>query len=161
MTDNDAAIIALHRYFIWADEMKRSFEKTIAGKAAAPAWGSEESIRANMYMCVWYGFLRAVVEGWGELKLADPTIDSVLSMKSGRTTKVSDAAGVEHDVPETYSDMLRKVRNAVFHFQPEYVDDRLVKFMEKKESVAWVRLLHGNLSRWFMAWLDSRHSHRQ
>ena len=156
MNDHDAAVFTLHRYFIWASEMRRSFEETIKGKQTAPAWASEESIRAIMYMCLWYGLLRAVVEGWESLKLSDPTIESLLAMKTGRTVKVRDSSGTEQEVPETYSDMLRKVRNTVFHYQPEYLDRRLVEFMEKKESVAWVRSLHENLSRWLRTWLDGQ-----
>jgi hypothetical protein len=109
-----------------------------------------------MYMCLWYGLLRAVVEGWESLKLSDPDVDLLLTTKTGRTVKVPDDNGTAHEVPETYSDLLRKVRNTVFHYRSEYLDQRLVDFMEKKESVAWVRSLHGNLSRWFLTWLDSQ-----
>jgi hypothetical protein len=73
LSDNDAAIIALHRYFVWADEMKRSFEKTVLVKPEPPAWGSEESIRTIMYMCLWYGLLRAVVEGYHHVPGLAPT----------------------------------------------------------------------------------------
>ena len=32
MSDNDATIVTLHRYFVWAVEMKRSFETTAANR---------------------------------------------------------------------------------------------------------------------------------
>ena len=108
-----------------------------------------------MYMCLWYGVLRAVVEGWDELKLADPTIDSLLAMRTGTMTKVRDKDGTEKEVPETYSDMLKRVRNAVFHFQRDYLDKRLIAFIEKEESVVWVRSLHEAFSRWFLSWLET------
>ena len=158
LADNDADIVTLHRYFVWAGEMKQSFEVTAASRPQPLEWASEETIRALMYMCLWYGVLRAVVEGWEELKLADPTIDSLLATRTGTMMKVRDKDDAEYDVPETYSDMLRRVRNAVFHFQRDYLDDRLIAFMQKKESVVWVRSLHEAFSQWFLSWLKSRRS---
>lgn len=40
---------------------------------------------------------------------------------------------------------LKRFRNATFHFQKEYYDDRLVEYMSAEESVAWTYMAHHRL----------------
>ena len=58
----------------------------------------------GIFMSYWYGGLYAVIEGWQELGLTDPTIDRLL-----------ESPNVE---------LLRRYRNGVFHYQMTYFDDR-------------------------------------
>jgi hypothetical protein len=43
---------------------------------------------------------------------------------------------------------LRRYRNAIFHFQPKYWDDRRLAFMAAgNNTVPWVRQLHAEVGR--------------
>ena len=75
--------------------------------------------------------LYVVIEGWKELKLHDPVIDGLLTSPN--------------------VDLLRRYRNGVFHFQPEYMDKRFRGFVEEgTEPVAWVRELNKQFGRFFL-----------
>lgn len=83
----------------------------------------------GIFMSFWYGSLFVVIEGWKELGLHDPEIDTLL-----------DSQNVEH---------LRRYRNGTFHFQKDYFDKRLHEFTAGQDTVAWVRTLHGKFSSYF------------
>lgn len=88
------------------------------------------------YSCYWFATLYVVVEGFGELKLADSEVERLLSS----TTNV---------------DRLRRFRNGVYHFQPDYFDARLTDFL-KAEYMEWAIQLHNALSQFFLRFFDSR-----
>lgn len=87
--------------------------------------------KAGLKMALWYGSLYVVVEGWLEIGMSDPEVDQLL--KSPNT------------------DLLRGVRNSVFHFQKHWLDDRLAKFFASNDSVVWVRTLTKALRRVLIA----------
>lgn len=122
-----AAIFTLHRYFIWANRMRDLFDNLLAR-------GDQEKngIELMMYMSLWYALLYVVVEGWKQLELADAQIDQLL-----------ESPNVE---------LLRRYRNGVFHFQPEYLGPRLVGFVAEPGTPAWVRELNLQFGRYFLAW---------
>ncbi len=125
-------ILALHRYFIWANQMRNHFDSLLGS-------GEERSgnnIEPFLYMSYWYGGLYVVIEGWKKLGLSDPTIDSALHSPN--------------------VDLLRRYRNGVFHFQKKYYDDRFMKFMsDGQDCVLWVRDLNREFGRFFLEWLKS------
>ena len=48
--------------------------------------------------------------------------------------------------------LLKEYRNAVFHYKKKYNDERLNSFYEAgNQIVVWVRELHDELSRFFLA----------
>ncbi len=151
-------VVALHRYFIWSNEMMRLFKKALleAPSGTKDLWGSEDFIRVHMYMSLWYGALWAVVEGWTALNLTDHTIDTLLAVTTGRMKKESGKGGLVQEVPETYGDLLRRVRNAVFHFQSNYFDRRWAEFVSQPNAAAWVQALQAAFDRWFVEWLRAR-----
>lgn len=152
-------VVALHRYFIWSNEMMRLSKKALseAPGGAKDLWGSEDFIRVHMYMSIWYGALWAVVEGWTALNLTDHTIDTLLAAPTGRTKKeCRKVNGAEQEVAETYGDLLRRVRNAVLHFQPDYFDHRWAEFVSQPNAAAWVQALQAAFDRWFLEWLQAR-----
>ena len=57
-----------------------------------------------------------VIEGWQELGLADPAVDRLLM-----SPKV---------------DLLRRYRDGVFHFQPDYFDSRFMDFIRQGQDAA-------------------------
>jgi hypothetical protein len=72
-----------------------------------------------------YASLHVAIEGYQELKLTDPTIDELL--KSDQ------------------KDNLKRYRNAVFHFQKQFLDDRFVNLILDQEHVKWASALRGAL----------------
>jgi hypothetical protein len=75
----------------------------------------------GMFMFYWYSSIFVVIEGFRELKLEDPKIAALLESPN--------------------VDALRLMRNSTFHFQKEYICPKATKFMESKDSVAWIRSL--------------------
>ena len=124
-------IFTLHRYFLWADRMRAHMDTVIGSE---PKF-EEAEIDFYLYMSYWYGALYVVIEGWRELKLSDPRIDALLSSPN--------------------VDLLRRYRNAVFHYQREYFDPRAVEFFGERSTPAWVREIHGEFGRYFLEWFRS------
>ena len=76
------------------------------------------------------------MEGYRELGLSDPVVDSLL--KSSNV------------------DLLRRYRNGVFHFQKDYFDSRLTDFYETRDTVDWVRELTKEFGRFFIQKLSQK-----
>jgi hypothetical protein len=130
----DTKHVVLHRYFIWADLMRADLDRWIRSeqKHADPTLDGFTYLvtPGGTYMSLWYAALYVVVEGWRELRLKDATIDRLLA--SGNT------------------DLLRRYRHGVCHFQQGWLDARLEQFFASKDSAAWVRELHSALGAYFL-----------
>lgn len=127
-------VVALHRYFIWANRMRTHFDDLLQ---SAGATEKVDQIESWLYMSYWYASLYVVIEGWRELDLHDQEIDGLL------------------DSPLV--DLLRRYRNGVFHFQREYADDRFFDFIrEGEKAVEWVRCLNPAFGRWFLQILSPK-----
>lgn len=132
-------ILALHRYWIYANRMRDCFDKALLN----PDWvrlAKETKIDIEMmfwihdpgiFMSYWYGGLYVVIEGWFELGLNDPVIDSLL-----KSPNVA---------------LLKRYRNGIFHFQKDYMDERFHEFMASKDCVPWVRDLNKAFGDYFAA----------
>jgi hypothetical protein len=134
MTISDE-VVTLSRYFVWADTMKNHFEEALRkrGNVDLSAPGGMD---IAMYMSLWYGCLYVVIEAWRELGLRDQEVDNLL------------ASG--------HADLLRRYRNAVFHYQKEYWPEKFVAFLREGESsAAWVRAVHNELQRYLTDRLNS------
>ena len=132
---NSSEIITLHRYFIWANKMRTDFDALLAQRNPVIEDENKLNIESNIYMSYWYGGLYVVIEGWLNLKLSDPVIDSLLN---------SDNVG-----------LLKRYRNGVFHFQKKYYNNRFLDFItEGENTVEWVRNLNREFGRWFLEWFD-------
>ncbi len=82
-------------------------------------------------MSHWYGSLYVVVEGWVELGLQDPIVDTLLQ-----------SPNVE---------LLRRFRNGTFHFQRKYWDQRFVDFWDESQgTVDWVANLNEAFGSYFL-----------
>jgi len=125
----DREILALHRYFIWANRMRTHLDAILdRGEIKRH---SEFPIEAHMYMSLWYACLYVVIEGWQGLGLKDVTIDALL--KSPNTL------------------LLKRYRNGVFHFQRKYFDRRFLEIVDDGENVvAWIRNLNHEFGRFFL-----------
>jgi hypothetical protein len=81
-----------------------------------------------MYLSYWYAGLYVVCEGWQELKLSDPEIDSLLA--------------------SPHLALLKRFRHGVYHFQPDYFDKRLMNpFVLGKDFDDWIESLTGAFHR--------------
>jgi hypothetical protein len=131
-------VMALHRYFVWADRMRVHFDGVLAMRAEGKA--EKGDIHTLPYMAYWYGGMYVVIEGWRELRLSDPTVDALLN-----------SANVE---------LLRRYRNGAFHFQRKYMDERFADFWGEADTPRWIRELREAFSQWFLKYLaENRHRH--
>ena len=130
MTKKQEQLYALHRYFIWANKMRDHFDNILKITPKTAKYKHKLKIESFLYMSYWYGGLYVVIEGWKCLKLKDFEIDKLLlSLNVG---------------------LLRRYRNATFHYQNEYWSKKFTDFMEKGEKcVYWVRKLNKEFGSFF------------
>jgi len=74
-------LLALHRYFIWANRCRIHFERACDAQHPQQAlpvslWFAAER---SMFLSYWYAALYVVVEGWKELGCQDGEIDALLT----------------------------------------------------------------------------------
>lgn len=139
--NNEEAIYTLHRYFIWSNLMCEHFQQTIETQGQPPESDSavfrKWLIRPYAFSCYWFASLYVVIEGWRELGLKDDKIDALLS--------------------SDYVDLLRRLRNGVFHFQRDYFDSRFRNYTNAGDPATnWADVLHNEFSRYFLEWFESR-----
>ncbi|PIT06320.1 hypothetical protein TSA1_26560 [Bradyrhizobium nitroreducens] len=78
-------------------------------------------------------FLRlfyVVIEGYRELRLKDEAIDALLGANN-------------------YEARLRRFRNAVFHYQEDPFDKRLIEFLDAEDSEHWGKALYEAFEKFF------------
>lgn len=125
-------IASLHKHWITADAVKaRMSLETKAPEgmpnelvAAAQKWSQVQT------MAVFYGLFYVVIEGYRELGLKDETIDALLGAND-------------------YESRLRRFRNAVFHYQADPFDKRLIEFLDAKDSERWGKALYEAFEKFF------------
>jgi hypothetical protein len=129
-----ADVVTLHRYYIWANKFRTHFDQITAAVASANPdttdplfWFADEG---GLFLSYWYTALYVVIEGWKRLRFQDAEIDVLLT-----------SPNVEH---------LKRYRNGVCHFQPQYLDDRFQGMMGSPDSVQWVRNLNSAFGRFFL-----------
>jgi hypothetical protein len=122
-------VVSLYRHLFWADNMRKQFETVLARDRTElerrlltkQIKYEPKLLESEMYMCLWFGSLYSVVEGWSNLKIDEPRIKKLLE--------------------KGYRKKLYGFRNAVFH-PVEYDDVRLqVLAAEGQKSVDWAREL--------------------
>jgi hypothetical protein len=144
-------LVTLYRYFIAANKMRVSFDKSLHDpKHLDRHHGWLKQLRDNgmaehgelvtsimmhaddygVFMFYWYSGMYVVIEGYRELGLSDSRIDSLLN-----------SPNVE---------FLRRCRNGTFHFQKDYFTPKQLEFMEQKDSVSWIREVTEAFSQFFL-----------
>jgi hypothetical protein len=133
--ENMVKLTALHRHWIVADAVRVVLQQktTTPGqeKLAIEKFGVEYVVfgeHASMVcrMQVWYSLLYVVVEGYRQLGQSYEPLEKVLAKAE-------------------YVDLLRRFRNATFHFQGDPFNDKLIDFLDKKDSELWIRDLNKQL----------------
>lgn len=123
-------LLALHRYYIWANRLREHLDSAIS---VPSAFASPEGIFADdrgLFLSHWYAALFVVVEGWKDVKLSDQEIDALLASPN--------------------VDLLRRFRNGVCHYQPQYDDPRFLDLVQAQGVVPWVRQLNLAFGRYFL-----------
>lgn len=138
--DNIMKLAALHRHWIIADSVRVVLQqKTVTPEQEEQAikqfgveyvaFGEHASMVCRMQ--VWYSLLYVVVEGYRELGQEYQPLEEVLAKAE-------------------YVDLLRRFRNATFHFQADPLNDKLIDFLDKQDSEIWIRDLNKQLEAFFM-----------
>jgi hypothetical protein len=118
---------ALHRYFLHAARNRDLF-------LAEPRRKSPpflQKIRSRAHLELWYACLSTVLEGW-------------------KTEKINHGPVTEIARDRRKIDLLKKYRNAVFHYSPDYDDPRFVAVSEEADFVRWAHELHSAISSFFL-----------
>jgi len=122
------SVVSLHKYYLWATYMAAALEKEMPKITRPTSWADPDALHAFMFMSYWYATLYVVAEGWQELGLTDPAVDALLTTP--------------------HLALLRRYRNAVYHFQADYFDKRYRDFTDQgQEAVTWVNSLHSAFTR--------------
>lgn len=130
-------LAALHRHWIIADAVRVVLRQKVVnpdgkGKDKYSPKDIElgELLSMMCRMQVWYALLFVVVEGYQELGYKYEPLDKVLEQ-------------------EEYVKLLKRYRNATFHYQKEPINEKLVAFLDKEDSENWIRDLNKQLEAFF------------
>ncbi len=133
-------LVALHKHWCVADAVKVVIGaptlKPEAEEEAIKRWGTEFAMlgeQASMVarISVWYALLQVVVEGYQSLNPKFEPIDKLLSH-------------------EDYVRGLRRFRNATFHFQEDPLSEKVLEFLDMKDSEHWIADLNKQFGGFFL-----------
>lgn len=132
----DRGVDALHHTWTRAESI-RSRMLLEVGTYGDPSFqpaliAAGQAMSRSLALEVYYGALYVVVEGYQGLGLQDAEIDHFLSN-------------------EGYVRLLRRFRNAVFHFTGTPLDKRLTEFLAAPESAKWAIGLNRAFRKFFEA----------
>ena len=124
------SLLTLHRYWLTSSLNREIFRTT------SPVW--EKTIHPNSLIALhlWYSSLYVAIEGWRHEKMRDATVTKLLK----DTQKL---------------DRLREARNAMYHYDPEYLSPRFVALIQEPGIVAWVHEVHNAIGAALMARLQA------
>lgn len=123
MTPDVVSIIAWGQYLHWAELQFRRY------MACDEETGTSELVGTAAH---WLAAVQVVQEGWREIGASDETIERVLTL-----------------YPE-HSDILRRCRNAVYHFQMTALDKRILRCIsDENEEISVAAALHFEFQRYF------------
>src|ERR1700686_4096764 len=82
----DQMIPVLFRYFMAASLMSQDFDRHLLDPKQQSLIGDDPMrflvAKSGLVMCLWYGMLYVVIEGWRVAKLSDPEIDQLLASRN-------------------------------------------------------------------------------
>jgi hypothetical protein len=107
--------LARHEFYKYMNE---DIKKTASDDHAQTGMGLLYT-KSGLFMQVWYGMLFVVVEGWEQSGLSDPEIEQLL-------------ANAE------YVTKLRNFRNAVFHYQKQFLPVKQEGLFADRAIVEWI-----------------------
>jgi hypothetical protein len=123
-------VVALRRYFLWANQFKLSFHECVADarvRGVEPyEFGRTEYAvgPADQHLAYWLAALHVVAEGWECVRLTDASVDRLLQHSANRG-------------------LLKDYRHCVFHYQRTLSPKRVVALLKQGEAIApWAVELH-------------------
>ena len=132
-------LVALHKHWCIADAVRAVVDVPIMKPEqeleTIKRYGQEfalfgQSASVVSRMSVWYALLYVVIEGYRDLKQEFAPLDALLSQ-------------------EQYVNLLRLFRNAIFHYQENPLDEKVIGFLEKEDSEKWIRELNRQFQAFF------------
>ena len=111
MPEKIIEVASCGKYIYRSDIDRHNFEHRVQN--------DDSGIRFFTYSSQWLASLYVVAEGWDSLKLSDTAIDKLLS------------------VYEDYVLIIKRCRNAVYHYQKDILDKRIEKAVSNKELLVW------------------------
>jgi hypothetical protein len=127
-------LFALHKHFLAADAIKQFMLTPVRvpdNTNLPKEWLDLAQFHsASLRICVFYGLLYVVIEGYKELGGHDDAVDKLVAQ-------------------DHYVDALRRFRNAVFHYQEDPYSPKLIEFLGAKDSEHWVSELYAALKVFF------------
>ena len=109
-------MICWARYLSWCEFLKKDYDALPKeDQEPQPRQGDPWHERAFAAMSYWYASLHVVIEGWS---------------RSGYTIRVIDAL-LGHE--GNFKSLLKRYRNATFHFSPDLADARVTKMIDSGE----------------------------
>jgi hypothetical protein len=125
-TDTRAVLVSLYKKFVWADFLRRKYERyrdrdaefMRVGLEEKKVGSFEEAFEADMYMCLWFSVLYVVIEGWPTLRLKFDKLTPLLRSNN--------------------KNLLKDFRDATFH-PTDWRDERFDALIQLgKASYDWV-----------------------
>lgn len=133
-------LVALHKHWCIADAVRvvigAPIMKPEQEAEAIKRYGQEFALlgeHASMVarISVWYALLYVVVEGYRDLKQEFEPLDALLQQ-------------------EEYVNLLRLFRNATFHYQEDPLSEKIIGFLDKKDSEHWIHELNKQFQAFFL-----------
>lgn len=139
-------LIALHGHWLRADAIKYIIFPSGKIEKGTDHWPNDlrnfaEAQSTMVRLEVMYALLYVVIEGYKEMGYKFESLDALLEK-------------------EEYVELLRRFRNAIFHFQKHPLNEKLLSFLETKDSEHWIRDLHKEFERFFLQTLPIKESMR-
>jgi hypothetical protein len=114
------------RYLYWAELKQRDWDRFMTEKGENATEALPEWLGVS---CYWAASLYVVIEGWETAKFQDPVIEGLLKLSN-------------------YKDILRRLRNGTFHYQPELLAPKTHAFLSSPDGTLWLYFLHEEFCRW-------------
>jgi hypothetical protein len=130
---NSKPLFSWGRYLYWAELMYRDWDKFMTEKGADAKKALSEWLGVS---CYWAASLYVVIEGWETAKFKDPIVDALLAISN-------------------YKDVLRRLRNSTFHYQPAIVSQKVIEFFQSPDVNLWLRFLHEEFCRWLRDFVET------
>lgn len=125
-----------HQYLA-AELMRKNYDRLYARWRKRRSLPSTDTIDLRIYLLSWLGFLRATCEGFEALRMRV----LLLEHRPEEFVELVPDADAIGNAMKRHSDLLRKVRNNVFHLRSD-VDVVRRFFVEGTDRLAWARELH-------------------
>jgi hypothetical protein len=136
ITEAQHRLAALYRHWLTADAVNHHLRRSMQQPEPVPPGLSAEWMQAGTFMSgvsvmsVWYSLLFVVVEGYIELSCQDAEVNALLAN-------------------EDYVNLLKRFRNATFHYQADFLSPKLGDFLAAEGSSKWIQSLNRALKAFF------------